>query len=369
MEHPKPIRALLIALCAALICQIVAPAMGARAAGEITFSIGEGVSTEDEFYIREGIVLAREYVAATLTPYPGSTIVVNARNNSDTTGGHAAAFSGGDFIVVFTRSPGWRSLAPFDRVHVVAHEYVHSWQRATAGPGSDAIPLWLLEGTAEYLAYDAVVREGLVRRQEVSDVHAFSVLGAPEMSPLEQLEGRDAFYGEPGPAYSLAWLAIEMLLADGSPAEIDHFFGLVGSGVAWRDAFADAFGQDVNSFYESFAGARTDLIGPRTIPESFDHVTPVMSASPIVLVATPETVVSGEQMTVLARSEPGATCGIRLRSAESGERLTRITVTDGAGRLFWLITFPPEFGGGPAVLTANCGGAGVRDDFTVSPAT
>jgi hypothetical protein len=361
------LRGLLIVLLALLICQ---PAISAAATAgpELTFSIGDDVSPEDEVMVREGALLARDYVAATLSPLRSEEIIINVRNSRDTTGGHAAAFSGGDYIVVFTRSAGWRSIAPFDRIHVVVHEYIHSWQASLAGDEGSRAPLWLIEGTAEYLAYDAVAQEGFVREREVTDAHAWSVLDAPEMSELQDLEGRDAFYGEPGPVYSLAYLAVADLVGDGSPADIDRFFELMGSGEPWPDAFATAFGQDVDAFYSSFARARQDLIGPRNQPDPFTNVDGTHSESPVVLNALPEDVAAGEQVTILAQSDPGATCSLRLRSADSGERLNRTTVTDGAGRLFWLVTIPAEFAAGPVDLAATCGGATVHRDLTIERA-
>lgn len=360
---------MLIAICAVLLSQFVLSPMAALGAEEtVSFSIGDGVTAEDESYVREGIAFAQAYIDQTLLPFPPSEIVVNVRNTRDTTGGQAAAFSGGRFIVVFTRSPGWKAIAPFDRVHVVVHEYVHSWQRATIGRDGDVVPLWLMEGTAEFLSYDAVARGGLVRPQEVLDAMTWSVLDAPGMAALDELETRAAFYGESGPAYSLAYLAVAALVDDGGPAAIDRFFTAVGTGMTWQAAFVSTFDQDVDSFYQSFARARNDLIAPRDMPEPFVRVQPKRTESPIALSALPGSVAADEQITVIGKSEPGATCTLRLRSDESGERLTRTTFADGAGRLFWLITIPPEFGLGPASLSANCGGSGARGDFTVSAA-
>jgi hypothetical protein len=366
--NPRQWRAILIALCLVLLCQAVLPAMPARAAEpEITFSIGTGVSAEDEVIVREGIEFAQSYVDDQLAPFPASKITVNVRNTRDTTGTGAVAFSAGNYIVVFTRSPGWKSLAPFDRLHVMVHEYIHSWQRATSDRNDDPAPLWLIEGSAEYLAYDAVSRAGLVRGQEVIDAQAWSVLNAPEMSALDQLEDRDAYYGEAGPVYSLAFLAVTQLAQEVGPGGISHFFEAIGAGETWQDAFAAAFGLDVDAFYSSFEDARADLIAPRDIPDSFLPTRSLHTESPIHLAPLPETTSADEQVSVIGDSDPGATCTIRLRSTDSGERLTRATNADGAGRLFWLVTIPPEFGLGKVRLSANCGGESVTGSFTVEP--
>jgi len=365
--NPRLWRAILVVLCAALLVQATIPAMPVRAAEpKITFSIGEGVSAEDEVIVREGIALGQAYIDETLAPFPKSKITVNVRHTRDTTSTGAVAFSAGSYIVVFTREPGWKSIAPFDRVHVVVHEYIHSWQRATAGRDSDA-PLWLIEGSAEYLSFDAVARDTLVRRQEVIDAQTWAVLNAPEMATLEQLEDRDAYYGETGPVYSLAFLAVTQLARKGGPAAVSQFFEAMGDGDSWQEAFATAFGQDVDSFYASFERARADLIAPRDMPDPFLPIHAVHTESPLDLTPLPETASAGEQVTVIGESDPGATCTMRLRSTESGERLTRTTFADGAGRLFWLVTIPPEFGLGTVRLSANCGGESATGSFTVEP--
>ena len=366
--NPRLWRVILVALCVTLLCQAMLPAVPVRAAvPEITFSVGQGVSAEDEDIVREGIEFAQSYVDDQLAPFPESKITVNVRNTRDTTGGNAAAFSAGDYIVVFTRTPGWKTLAPFDRVHVVAHEYIHSWQRATAGQEGETAPLWLIEGSAEYLAYDAVTRAGLVRGREVIDTQAWYVLDAPKMASLDQLEDRDAYYGEAGPVYSLAFLAVTQLAKEDGPSGISRFFEAMGAGDSWQEAFSTAFGQDVDDFYAAFEDTRADLIAPRDLPDSFLPIRPVHTESPIHLAPLPETAATDEQVAVIGESEPGATCTMRLRSAESGERLTRTTYADGAGRLFWLVTIPPEFGPGKVRLSANCGGESVTGTFTVEP--
>jgi hypothetical protein len=366
--NPRQWRAILIALCLALLCQAMLPTMPVLAAEpEITFSIGDGVTVEDEVIVREGIEFAQSYVDDQLAPFPESRITVNVRQTRDTTGGNAVAFSAGNYIVVFTRSPGWKSLAPFDRLHVMVHEYIHSWQRATVGREDESAPLWLIEGSAEYLSYDAVARDGLVRRQEVIDAQSWSVVHAPEMAALDQLEDRDAYYGEAGPVYSLALLAVTQLAQEGGPAAISRFFEAMGDGDSWQEAFATAFGQEVDAFYRSFDRARADLIAPRDLPDSFLPIKPVHTESPIHLAPLPETAAGDEQVTVIGDSEPGATCTMRLRNVDSGERLTRTTYADGAGRLFWLVTIPPEFGSGKVRLSANCGDESATGSFTVEP--
>lgn len=345
---------------------VVAPAMPVRAAEpEISFSVGTDVPEEDEVYVREGIQLVQDYIETTFPESPPPSVIVNVRHSSEASDRHTTAFSGGSYIVVFTKSRGWTTLAPFDRVHVVVHEYIHSWQREQFGDGAETVPTWLIEGMAEYLGYDAVIDEGLVREQEVIDFHAWSLLDSPEIDPLDELEARDAFYGEFGPVYSLAYVAVARLLEDGSIEEIERFQALVESGVPWEEAFAEAFGQAVDDFYAEVEDARDEVIAPREAPEPFAGTGPKQTESRVIFSEVPEMAALDEQVTVLARTEPDAICTARLRSAESGERLSRTTFADGAGRVFWLITIPPDFGEGPADLLVSCGDDGSSREVTI----
>ena len=133
-----------------------------------TYSIGNNVSAPDASWVMEGVTMAHQYVAETLTGF-SEPLVVNVRDSDDTTGRGAVAFYGGNYIVVFTGSPGWAMLAPFDRVHVIVHEYLHAWQDAAMRSGESDLPAWLIEGSAEYLSYDAVARLGLVDPRAVRD--------------------------------------------------------------------------------------------------------------------------------------------------------------------------------------------------------
>src|SRR5687767_14384791 len=158
----------------------------AAADTDISFSFGSAVSTEDASYVTEGVAMARDYVASTLSEV-SAPLVINVRSTDDSTGGGAVAFYGGNYIVVFTGSPGWVALSPFDRVHVVVHEYIHAWQHQSLGEDEHALPAWFIEGMAEYLSYDAISRRGLVRPQAVRDYHAWSVQSAPDLAGLEEL--------------------------------------------------------------------------------------------------------------------------------------------------------------------------------------
>jgi len=334
---------------------------------DVTFSIGNNVSTADASWVMEGVTLAHQYVAETLTGF-SEPLVVNIRDSDDTTGRGAVAFYGGDYIVVFTGSPGWAMLAPFDRIHVVVHEYLHAWQDAAIRSGENALPAWLIEGSAEYLSYDAVARLGLVDPRAVRDYHAWAIQSASHLSALEDLEARVAFYGERGPVYSLGYLAIDNLLADGSPDQLVDFARRIRLGQDWHNAFSAEFGQDIAAFYRSFASYRSDLIAPTRIPDPFAAVYPVEMKSPVSIDTAPPDIAAGDQLLVLGDTQPGAICQFSLDTAERASAISGSTFADASGRLFWLVTVPDEVASGAAEITADCGAENAQVPVEIDPA-
>jgi hypothetical protein len=251
-------------------------------------------------------------------------------------------------------------------VHVVVHEYIHSYQYFASDGESNRLPAWFIEGMADYLAYDAVSRLGVVRTRDVHDFHAWAVSLTPELPALRRLEESDEFYNEYGPTYSLAYLAIEELLGDRDPAELDRLLRLVGSGERWDDAFTEIFDQDVERFYRSFEETRESLIAPTDSPEPFEYVAPKQLESRVSIVSTSEPIEVGGQLTVIARAEAGAICRARIRGKETGEAVSGSTFADASGRVFWLLTIPEDVGPGPATVTASCGAERARVEINIS---
>jgi hypothetical protein len=259
-------------------------------------------------------------------------------------------------MVVFTGSPGWISMAPFDRVHVAVHEFIHAWQDGVDGDSTSEAPAWLTEGLAEYLSYDAVSRLGLVDQGSVRDYQALLVSAAADLPPLGDLEQAEAFYGEHGPTYSLAYLAVDQLISASSPESLVDFFHGTRFVPDWRNAFSAAFGLEVTDFYRAFATNVDELIAPRRIPASFDYVFAEPRHSPVSIDTSPETVDPGEQLLIQANSEPGAICQFQLESGDESGELTGTTFADATGHFFWLVTVPTSIEVGPASVAVACGG-------------
>ena len=80
---------------------------------------------------------AQDYLKEIYDYGPADPLVVNIRNSSDPADPGVVAYSGGDFLVVYTGSQGWVEASPFDRLHVIVHEYVQVYQFDFAGRGDE----------------------------------------------------------------------------------------------------------------------------------------------------------------------------------------------------------------------------------------
>ncbi|WP_066362342.1 hypothetical protein [Herbidospora mongoliensis] len=79
-----------------------------------------------------------------------------------------AALAGPDFVVIEPRS--WASLSPQGRVIVLAHELTHV---ATGAATSPEMPVWLVEGYADYVGYrDSGLSTGTIAAELATDPQA-----------------------------------------------------------------------------------------------------------------------------------------------------------------------------------------------------
>ncbi|MEU4624789.1 hypothetical protein AB0G04_33060 [Actinoplanes sp. NPDC023801] len=163
-----------------------------------------------------------------------------------------------------TRAPAWRSQYARDpalAANVAAHEHIHNLQGQLGchRARQDHEWLWLFEGTAVHLGFQSLVTAGRwpdatateqIRRWGVAD---------PVLGPLPDYATDGTGVGDP--AYALFHLATRYLDEQAArPTALVDFCRAVGTGQPWRDAFAEAFGMPVDTFYTRFAAARPQLI-------------------------------------------------------------------------------------------------------------
>ncbi len=339
-----------------LLHTVVAPGADAADTAEVTFSVGDSVSSQDEGDVREAIRFAQDYLKETVGFDPPESLVVNVRNASDPVDPGIIAFAGGEFMVVYTGSQGWLMSSPFDRLHVIVHEYVHVYQYEMIGLGDESSPAWLIEGTAEYLSYDAVIGRELVRDRAVQDYQAWAVAGGGVGLDLASVESLRAFQRAEGPVYPLSYLAIRLLLEDGSADDLDRYFRTIADGAEWRSAFDEVFGQNVETFYEAYGAWLEDLIAPRSMPKVFRPIEVSDEPADVTIEEIAETAAIGEQTLVVAETDAATRCRLRLRSGSQPAVVSRQSVADATGLVFWFVTIPEDLPVGDATVTVSCGG-------------
>ncbi|GIH79831.1 hypothetical protein [Planobispora longispora] len=174
--------------------------------------------------------------------------------------GPATAWAESHFLCVNTMSPTWREVMADDVTaarSIVAHEHVHNLQgQIGCRRSSDEHEwLWLFEGMAVHLAYQAMVAEGRWKDEEALDQIRRWGVDDPQLGPLSAYERTGAGAGDP--AYALFHLATRSLVQQaGEPSSLLTFCRQVARGRPWREAFAGAFGLSVEAFYARFEEER-----------------------------------------------------------------------------------------------------------------
>ena len=321
--------------------------------GAITYRIDERVTAEDEAYIREGIRLAQAYLLETLDATVDGPVIVNVQATAAPASLGEIAEASDGYIAYFTRSAGWYRYSPAYRLDVVVHEFVHVYQTDELGRHQNGAPAWMMEGTAEFLASDALASRGLIDAGDADLYRYWTIADAP-LDELADYEQQTMFRQADARVYGLAYLGMDWLARESGVAAIGAFFELVGNGVDWDDAFEEAFGLTPRAFYRAFERERDDFLQPAEPPDAYAEIEPVDSASPVRITSLPEAIAPGAQLVVLARAEPHARCIAYLWGDTLD--LAHETTSDAGADLFWLVTIPEETAEQPAELSLDCGG-------------
>jgi hypothetical protein len=171
-------------------------------------------------------------------------------------------FLRGDFLA---RAPLRR------RVTVVAHELAHLGQQDAAKHREDRLPMWMLEGHADWVAFQVLDLLGLQTYGASRAVIVRSVASA--VTPVEHFPDLDALADHESwsrsvrslPAtYGQAFLAVEYLIERSSPAALVRFMGAAVEDDDPRDRWAQAFSMPYREFVDAFRGHLKSLGSPGT---------------------------------------------------------------------------------------------------------
>jgi hypothetical protein len=173
-----------------------------------------------------------------------------SQQTADRVWASATAVGGDGVVLVNTGTADWQAVASAEREKIVAHELFHIEQSAldaTWDSGSRG-PVWLLEGSAEYMGWSAVVSAGAISQDAVQaevSAEAGGVSGS-----LADYEGQSAYTA--GGLYPLGYLAVQQLVRGHGMAALAAYWRDLGS-QSWQDAFSRAFGIAPAAFYASFS--------------------------------------------------------------------------------------------------------------------
>ena len=246
--------------------------------GGYIYDIGPAVPAAQVAVIRRGLAIARAYIAKTFgeeIPERIRTrmtvkIVATGRGNEEPWGGGAAATAFTDslyprpfFDVAHpewdqdTRGRGWTREA--DNIKTVVHEYVHDWQMVLGALSLRRQELgnWMNEGIAEYIAYQAMVDAGLMKWGDITRFMAAAPRGPQLDNPLSVFGTTNT----PAWAGHVGFLAIDWLVAE-TPEGIMALKTIANEVLAGRsqkEAFANAFGLELDDFYRQFEPYREAL--------------------------------------------------------------------------------------------------------------
>jgi len=222
----------------------------------IVFAIGPGVDAQSDADVHEGIDRAGAHLARAAGGDRSRAATVRIRVGDGTE--RYCCLAQLDGIDIITGNTEWVSplaagvdtwSADAERKELAAHEYVHLWQGELGGSACMLGPRWLSEGMAESLAYRALIADGLIGASNLDTFTKRNLNGATTRPTLQQLETQ--WPGAANP-YSVAYLAVDRLLAANGPLPLRSWCQAVGRGVEWHAAFAQAFGEDTASFYARF---------------------------------------------------------------------------------------------------------------------
>ena len=142
----------------------------------------------------------------------------------------------------------WCITATHDLTSPLAHEYFHVLQTHLVERGAPEATVyvadWLLEGTAEHVAFAYAIAHGDTTEEELERAFRDDVIGGP--IDLEELEADISQLDTAG--YLAAAFAVQYLVDQVDEGAILEFFELLPSTNGWEEAFTSAFDRSPTAF-------------------------------------------------------------------------------------------------------------------------
>jgi len=226
----------------------------------MSFSVGPGVDAQSIADVHEGIDRVAAYLARAAGGDRSRAALTTIRvgDASDrycclaTLSGVSIVTSNSEWVSPLAVAPDtW--TADSERKELAGHEYVHVWQGELGGTACMLGPRWLSEGMPESFAYRTLIADGLIPAANLDVFTKRQLRTAGSQPTLQQLE---ASWPSDANPYSVAYIAVDRLLAANGPLPLRTWCESVGRGTEWHAAFAAAFGETTDSFYARFEAFR-----------------------------------------------------------------------------------------------------------------
>jgi hypothetical protein len=215
---------------------------------KVKFDFDGPVPRSDRTEVRQASLKARSYYHVSTSTCALDRVVVITHASSNRRA--IALTRGSSSIEVFAKTPSWLAASSTDRTVVILHEWYHVVQARLASARFSTVPIWLIEGSAEWSARKAATDLGLYA--------TFDVPRASELILARFAAVTLAHWKRFAPdAYPLAFAAVDFLVTpkDGRQRLL-RFFKLVGERFAWPAAFRRAFGITSGRFMQAFSAYR-----------------------------------------------------------------------------------------------------------------
>ncbi len=341
----------------------------------VTFNVGPDVSAEDEVIVREGTRFAQDFLIATF----GSDVQQPVQHNlsySEHDPGIHASFE--QPYVATSNMWDLRGYSYLQKLRYAVHGYVHIWQYDQIRGSKvtkDIGPPWLVEGTADFLSLQALIRAGLISDQEAD---AFLVanargtaFGGPEkvLPPLGEIQDRADFYGpEIGCCnYGLSAIAIDMLVESNGIKALATYFQTMRT-QSWNQAFMKAFGMPVADFYASFEEQRASRLTPLKTDITQFVRTPMYNQepAPLAMAGFPPELVLGDQFIAFGWTGNGTHCVMTATKPDGQVVASYPTFADAYGLAIWLWSVPQSLESDSISMLFSCGADPTSLEFPVS---
>jgi hypothetical protein len=234
---------------------------------QVHFDFEAGVSANDQSDIIRSMSQALVSVIGTPTTN-GQTVRVRL---GTTSGGCCSSDPGSKTIDLFTNSDVWTRVnqgtysdqrfysVRDEHLKHVAHEETHIWQGVMGCFTGSQVPMWFIEGSAEYFGTSIA---GTLTSLKPGGVTAF--LQSALQQDRNQLNQYEVSLNTGPNPYGVSQAAAQRLVDRSGENSLRSVCNTVGSGSSWQTAFQQTFGLSISAFYADFDSYRASLGYPVT---------------------------------------------------------------------------------------------------------